>query len=526
MTIFIKHWFQQKVLLTCFLCALAPLLDQHASAKVVLVSSPTELTETIQIANPGDVLELAPGSYGELVLNGNKPSVADKPADGATGQIILKASDINNPPEFSKIALNKVSGLRFSNVKLKAVFKDEKSIKNRYFTIKESDNITINDCILEGDKASNTATTADDFGSGIALSVVNSNFITLNNNTIHTWYRGAIFTNTNNLKVTKNDLFNLRSDGFDFAGVKNTEILQNHIHDFKRSPESPDHPDMIQFWTRNTKQQTENVLIQNNILDVGNGDWTQSIFMRNEAVEVAGAGTEMFYKNIRIEGNLIRNAHGHGITIGASDDLEIVSNTLIQSENATARGNVSVPGIRVGENSTNVVISRNITPRNTLKKSPPSWTIADNALAQRDVPQRDTFYTHVYVDALAAKDVTLADLLLMPGSELAKQGVGSPLSHFDEKPYHNIALIDNSAANATGHEQKLWISHAFGPKGQLKLQIAKIEWTFGDSGTATGEEVVHTFSDFGRYAVKAVIHLKSGETITSKRTIEVLADRK
>ena len=88
---------------------------------------------------------------------------------------------------------------------------------------------------------------------------------------------------------------------------------------------------MIQFWTNGTTSPSTNITISENFLDSGNGEWTQSIFMRNEAVDSQGAGTEMFYQNVLIENNVIYNAHTHGITVGEADGLIIRNNTILQN---------------------------------------------------------------------------------------------------------------------------------------------------------------------------------------------------
>ena len=86
---------------------------------------------------------------------------------------------------------------------------------------------------------------------------------------------------------------------------------------------------MIQFWTSGTTSPSTNITIRGNILNSGAGDWTRSIFMRNEMVDLGLAGDEMFYQNILIENNVIYNAHAHGITVGETDGLTIRNNTIL-----------------------------------------------------------------------------------------------------------------------------------------------------------------------------------------------------
>ena len=54
---------------------------------------------------------------------------------------------------------------------------------------------------------------------------------------------------------------------------------------------------MIQFWTAGTTSPSTNIIIAGNFLDSGNGDLTQSIFMRNEVVDHRAAATKCIYRN-------------------------------------------------------------------------------------------------------------------------------------------------------------------------------------------------------------------------------------
>ena len=121
-----------------------------------------------------------------------------------------------------------------------------------------------------------------------------------------------------------------------FAQVERVRIEANHIHDFNRVLESPDHADMIQFWTNGTTSPSSDITIRGNILNSGAGWFTQSIFMRNELVDSGKAEAEMFYRNVIIEDNVIINAHLHGISVGETAGLKIANNTVIR--NARSQG--------------------------------------------------------------------------------------------------------------------------------------------------------------------------------------------
>ena len=150
----------------------------------------------------------------------------------------------------------------------------------------------------------------------------------------------------------------MRSDGFNFADVDNVLIEGNHFESFIGSLDSSDHRDFIQFWTTSTTSPSTNVVIRENLLDVGDGDWTQSIFIRNELVDQGHAGQEFFYSNFLIEDNIIRNTHQHGITVGEVDGLVIRNNTVMEGQGDNTSG--TTPRINVSEDALNVTITQNI----------------------------------------------------------------------------------------------------------------------------------------------------------------------
>jgi nitrous oxidase accessory protein NosD len=490
----------------------------EARAAEINVSGIAGFRAALVAAKPGDILRLAPGEYGDLALNGD-----DTPELKFSGKVTITAKDPNRKPRFQRTALTSVSNITLSDVLIDYEYQPETEPKFRYITITNSNNVTIRDSIIDGDNTRDTQTVADGYGTGIALGVNNSSGVTIQNNKIFTWHRGAVFARSHDITVADNDFYDLRSDGIDFAGVTNVVVSGNHFHDFRRSPESKDHPDMIQFWTRGTNLQTVNVTISDNYLDAGKGDATQSIFMRNEEVDTGRAGLEMYYKNVRIEGNLIRNGHLHGITLGEVDGLTIANNTLMQNVSFKVGGKISVPLINISKRAQNVTVKNNIFPRQSqsLKVAPASWNISSNFVAQRDIPTRPDYYDNIFLNARETGEVSLSDLMLRPESEPAKAKAGSPLTAFTEKPKQAVAIIDGRKASASGDKVMLKVSGAYGPSGPIDMSKAEISWDFGDNSSATGREVEHTYAALGQYNVQVTLKIPDGSKIMGRRLAEV-----
>ena len=221
------------------------------------------------------------------------------------------------------------------------------------------------------------------YGTGFGLDVSSSTNITIANNEFFNWYRAGVFLDVDDLNVIDNDVHSIRSDGFDFVEVNDVLIQGNHIHDFVANLESGDHLDMIQFWTTGTTNPSTNITIRGNILNSGAGDWTQSIFMRNEMVDLGLAGTEMLYRNILIENNVIYNAHAHGITVGETDGLTIRNNTILYNATMSDGSTVHVPTINSSD-----CINQCLDHQQHRSKTVPSVERGYHRRQQSDCPTR------------------------------------------------------------------------------------------------------------------------------------------
>ena len=172
------------------------------------------------------------------------------------------------------------------------------------------------------------------YGTGYGFHVKNSEFVTLENSEIFNFKMASVLQGNDNLIIKDNDIHSIRSDGLHISGANDMLIEGNHIHDFNRAPGSSDHSDMIQFTTGNHTSPTTDITIRGNFLNSGSGDLTQSLFMRNGAVDSQGGGSAMYYRNIVIEDNVIHNSHTHGITLGEAVDSIVRNNTLLQNRHA------------------------------------------------------------------------------------------------------------------------------------------------------------------------------------------------
>lgn len=489
-----------------------------AEARDFMVASADEVTAALDEAKGGDRILLAAGNYGKLGVvgkqNGNMRFSAP---------VEILSKDKGTPAVIAALTLSNIANLTFTDITFDYVYVsgDEPALKN--VLIRKSENIIFKNCVFDGDEAQATGTFADGHGTGIGLHVSQSKSVTLDSNLFRNWLRAAAFSKVGNLVVKNNEVTDIRSDGFDFAEISTGLIEANHIHDFRMAPGSPDHRDMIQFWTNGTENPSTDIIIRNNFLDKGRGDYTQSIFMRNELVDKGQRGDDMFYRNILIVGNLIRNAHANGIVVGESHGLVVRRNTMLEAVSMTNEKKISVPSVRISEGSTNVVVTGNIVPRfaRTFEKASGGWNVSRNLIVQRMDQTAPNYYGELFVNALADKTMDAVDLSILPSSTISASDLGSPQSIFNVAPATPIALITNSMSENGILSQDFTVPQVYNQKGALDITSASISWNFGDGGTSQGQKVSHIYEKPGKYEVEVVVRMPSMASFSSTRSIVV-----
>ncbi len=479
-----------------------------------IVRSPHELYGALAAAKPGDRILLAEGSYGELNLSAKSANwMAGGPA------ITIASLDAGKPAQFSNLLLNAVGMLVLDNLLFEYEAKPDDTTNTTPNSIEKVSGVTISNSRFDGNwkKEAETQRAGPPIGRGLWIS--ESQNIELRGNDFRNWSRGVVFAEDRALRVLGNDIHDIGSDGMDFASVQDVLIEANHIHDFVTGNKD-DHADMIQFWTAGTTTPTANVTIRGNLLDQGGGPVTQSIFMRNELVDQGLAGLEMFYRNLRIEDNVIRNGHVHGITAGETDGLVISRNTLLQSVTIEEGGTVSVPAIIVAENARHVMIMHNVISR-IIPETPPrsDWEVNGNVFVQRQNSALPNHYRSIFVDAETKGQILLSDLRQLPGSLAAMKGAGAPMLNFDVHPRQPDGYIVNHTSSASGLVQAFDAGNVFGYAGNIAR--ASFKWEFGDGQSDTGKTITHRYQQPGTYAVRVAINFESGGTLQLRRTVVI-----
>jgi hypothetical protein len=483
-------------------------------AAVIQVSTLSGLYSALANAKGGETIALAGGNYGSFFLGAKSGFDITFPSN-----VTITSANPDQPAVFSKVDVRGAANLTFDGVTFDYTFKTGDQIYSRPFSFSGCDNIAIRNTTIDGDVARGVSAVDDGYGYAIGLSVRGSRGVTLEQNEISGFHRGLTVGESQNVAVHGNDLHSLRMDGMNFSEVRDVVIENNWIHDFKRSLDSLDHSDMIQFWTNGTDSPTENVIIRGNRLDIGAGDATQSIFMRNDLVDRGLAGDAMFYRNILIEQNVITNGHLHGISVGETAGLTIRNNSVLHADGRAVDGldpSVEIPAINVAGRSTSVAVTGNATSAVSGFTGQPGWTVAQNAFVQDQDAGKPGYYGTEFTTSSLTPG---ADPVAVPGGLLERLNAGAdvtrdPVSDTIQPLFSATVSPDDPSCIIFDATATLQAAGAL-PKGTQFL------WSFGDGTTASGAVVAHDYGATGQYNAELKVILPDGQGFLATAAVSI-----
>ena len=483
------------------------------------VASPAALSAALKDPAPGTVIRLAGGTYGALVVQGVGGALA--------APVTLTPADPAKPVTFTRMALTGAHDLVLDGLTFDYTYATGDTLDTRPFHMANGHSIIVRHCLFDGDLSRGGAPQDEGYPTGNGLLLRGMTGISIEDSEIRGFYRGLMMLNSTAVVIRNNDIHDIRMDGTNFAQMDGLLIEGNKIHDFTRVMDSPDHSDMIQFWTTNTTEPSRNITIRNNILNSGTGWFTQSIFMRNELVDQRKAGPEMFYRNVTIEDNIILNAHLHGITVGETAGLVIAHNSVLR--NASSAGSDPNPGlwtprIRVAPTSTDVVIGHNITAGIDGYTHQPGWSVTGNVLVQDTSPTKPGYYDQVFVAARGGDPDDVARFTYRIGGALAGAGVGAP--QLDPAnaaalgPPRPRAVIRIVTDPDQPHRFTFDASPSTLPAGITPDQ-ARYAWAVGAEAPLSGAMVQQDLAQPGAHKITLTVTLPDGKTLTAAAEVSV-----
>ncbi|WP_186312404.1 right-handed parallel beta-helix repeat-containing protein [Cereibacter sediminicola] len=379
------------------------------------VGSQAELDQAIASGIP--TIRLAAGVYDRLqVVRHDRP-------------LRIMAADETDPPRFRAATIADSADVTLEHLVFDHVFRgDDAPLWIAPFRLYRSRNVVLDQVIFDGDLYRSASPIDDGFPGGQALIAEDMTGLTIRNSDIRRFWVGVSIFRSDNILFAGNRIHGLRKDGMNLAQVRDVRIENNHFHDFDRSVDSGDHADFIQLFSTNTTKPSVGVTIRDNILNAGHGHHTQSIFFRNDPVDLGKAGEEMFFRDVLIENNVIINGHLHGITIGESDGLTIRNNTLIRNRVSEGKGFSDIlasPRITVASRSREVTIERNAAHGFPAARKP-DWAVTGNLVIQDETRTKPGVYAEVFEDGLTRDPSNLAAFRYRAGGPLDGTGIGAP----------------------------------------------------------------------------------------------------
>jgi hypothetical protein len=485
-------------------------------AQTFTVGSQAELLKALSNATGGDVIQLKGGDYGDVFLR----DTAKLDLTFAS-EVTITSADPGNPAVFTRMDVRGATNLTFDGVVFDHEFSPGDPLYDRPFSFSDTQGLTIRNSKFEGDEAQGVSSAVDGTGTGIGLSVRGSKDVVIENNELSTFWKGMIVSESQNVSVTNNDLHDMRMDGMNFAEVSGVTIEDNYLHDFRGTALATDHRDMIQFWTAGTTRPSTDIIIRGNTLDIGNGDWTQSIFMRNDLVDTGRAGNELFYRNVLIEDNVIVNGHAHGITVGETAGLIIRGNSVLHADGSrpdVGDSLVEIPIIKVAKTSSGVIITNNLAGGLSGFSGQSTWKVGNNIVAQDQDPLAANYYKNIFIASSLQANGGVHAFILLPGSNADLLGVGA---RDTAAPQPDDMIAARFHITGVPGEGATFVFDAnLSDIGGLPPGTVAT-WLFGDGTTATGLKVSHTYAKGGLQDVVLALRLPDGTTVAANLTLGI-----
>ena len=487
------------------------------SSNTITVSNAQQLYDALARSTGGETILLEGGNYGKLSLTTQSGFDYEFPST-----VTIASADPADPAVFSGADVRGGSNLAIEGVTFDYIYKPGDPVTLSPFSFSGVDGLTITDSTFDGANAYGSTPEANGFGTGNGLFIRGSEGVVLEGNEFFGFRRGLNVTESSDITVRGNEIYDMRSDGMNFSEVQGVLVEDNYIHDFRTSPTSGDHADMIQFWTNGTDRPSSGIVIRDNVLDIGNGDATQSIFMRNELVDSGRASfNDMAYRNVVIENNTITNAQKWGISVGEAVGVTISRNTVVHADGGNPDGadsGVEIPLINVASRSTGVAVTANVTSGLTGWTSQAGWTVRNNAFVQDQNPNAPGYYADVFVASSLqpGPDGSHSFIPLVGGMidrRGAQPGAGGSTGGTGAQALFQVTEADSATRVFDASPSNL--NGAALPPGTTYL------WDFGDGTTARGREVSHSYADGGDYQVRLTIVLPGGTRATESAGVGI-----
>jgi hypothetical protein len=271
------------------------------SASCIPVATSDQLSAALAKAVGGQTIQLAPGAYAGVALDGFSPSAA----------VTVTSRDPANPATIASLTVDHSRNLTVTNLNI--ISSGAPPAIYYYDRITNSSNIT-----LDGVHVAGSDPTPGNNAAGLLFQ--NDTNITVRNSTFTQLGTAIVEGLSTGVTITGNTFHNLESDGIDNNGTSNLTISGNAFTDFH--PSALDHPDAIQFWTENTTAPAVNITVSNNTITRGAGVPVQGVFVQDDSGKLP-------YVGLVVTGNTCAGCLYNGILVSSGTAPQITGNTVL-----------------------------------------------------------------------------------------------------------------------------------------------------------------------------------------------------
>lgn len=265
---------------------------------IITVSSTTDLLSSLKVAQSGDTILLAAGTYSNVTIR-------DLKLEGVT----IASQNEASPAVFTDLSIRGSEGLSFKGVEFFA----EYAKGSDRFLVYGSRDIHFDDVNVHGSIDGNPQNDTS------AMTIRNSENVSVRNSEFHELANAVTHLDSNGVTFEGNYFHDLRMDGIRGGGTSNLSIVNNYFTDFYPIP--GDHPDAIQVWNTNTSVSARDILIAGNVVMRGEGEPAQGIFVKAEQ-------SGLPYYGLKITDNIVVGSLYNGIYVRGGVGVSMEGNTV------------------------------------------------------------------------------------------------------------------------------------------------------------------------------------------------------
>jgi len=328
------------------------------SFMITTVSTTAALNSALASARPGDVIQLATGTYSGVAIT----------ARNFASDVTITSVDPSAPAVIrGGMVVTSSSGLTFTGLE----FDSTGATSGQPFVVSDSRDIHFANVSVHGSMDGNPK------NDGGGLFFRRSTDVSVDASEFQQLSQGVQHMNSNVLSVTNSSFHDLRVDGIMGGGSSNVTLGANSFRDFY--PAAGDHPDAIQFFTSATTTAARDITIINNQIVRGVGSKIQGIFIRDEM-------GDQVYDRLTISGNLVSGTSYHGVTLLHATN-SVISKNVVQGftdmKSWILRENVT--NSRFTDNITNELVNWGGSSGNNLSPNTIVGLAADNGAWAKSV---------------------------------------------------------------------------------------------------------------------------------------------